>query len=77
MVRKPSRISFAAPALTTAVISGVIRFLSFRKIRNLKQSDMQSKEDSREDSELYRPDRAGLSVILRPVPCRTVSVRRH
>ena len=41
MVRDPSWVSFAAPALMTAVISGGIHFLSFRKIRDLKLSDIQ------------------------------------
>ena len=40
-VRDPLWISFAASAAITAVISGVIHFLAFRKIRGLKLSDIQ------------------------------------
>lgn len=41
MVRDPHWITFAASGLITAVISGIIHYLSFRKIRDLKLSDMQ------------------------------------
>ena len=41
MVRDPFWVSFAAPALITAVISAVIHYQSFRKIRDLKLSDLQ------------------------------------
>lgn len=41
MVRDPFWVSFAAPALITAVISAVIHYQSFRKIRDLKLSDPQ------------------------------------
>ena len=40
-VRDPIWVSFAASAAITAAISGVIHYISFRKIRNLKLSDIQ------------------------------------
>ncbi len=40
-ISAPVWISFAASAAITAVISGVIHFIAFRKIRGLKLSDIQ------------------------------------
>ena len=40
-VKEPLWISFAASAVITAVISGVIHFFAFRQIRDLKLSDIQ------------------------------------
>ena len=39
--RDPHWVSFAASALITILISGTIHWFSFRKIRDLKLSDMQ------------------------------------
>ncbi len=40
-VKEPTWVSFVASALITAVISGVIHYFAFRKIRTLKLSDIQ------------------------------------